>query len=206
MSNTTLTTGMVRFSYLHLTKPYAQTPGSKEKYSATILIPKTDTETKQKIDAAIAAATQNGISAKWGGTAPAVVPNPLHDGDGIRPNGEKFGPECAGCWVLTANANVEHKPTVVDSNLQEIINPTEIYSGMYGRASINFFPYAFAGRKGIGCGLGPVQKLRDGDPLGGSAVSAAEAFGTPLPGQNNANAQPKVNPITGQPIDQDAPF
>lgn len=204
MSNTTLTTGMVRFSYLHLTKPYAQTPGSKEKYSATILFPKTDTETKQKIDAAIAAATQNGISAKWGGTAPAVVPNPLHDGDGLRPNGEKFGPECAGCWVLTANANVDHKPTVVDANLQEIINPTEIYSGMYGRVSINFFAYAFAGRKGIGCGLGPVQKLRDGDPLGGSTVSAAEAFGTPLPGQSTA--KPKVNPITGQPVDQDVPF
>lgn len=198
MNNTTLTTGMVRFSYLHLTKPYAQNPGSKEKYSATILIPKTDTETKQKIDAAIAAATQNGISAKWGGTAPAVIPNPVHDGDGVRPNGEKFGPECAGCWVLTANANIDHKPSVVDANLQDILNPTEIYSGMYGRVSLNFFPYAFAGKKGIGCGLGPVQKLRDGDPLGGSAVSAAEAFGTPLPGQNK---QPKVNPITGQPVD-----
>lgn len=204
MNNTTLTTGMVRFSYLHLTKPYAAAQGSKEKYSATILIPKTDTETKQKIDAAIAAATQNGISSKWGGTAPAVIPNPVHDGDGVRPNGEKFGPECAGCWVLTANANVDHKPTVVDANLQEIINPTEIYSGMYGRVSLNFFAYAYTGHKGIGCGLGPVQKLRDGDPLGGSSVSAAEAFGTPLPGQNAQH--PKVNPITGQPMDPDVPF
>lgn len=185
-----LTTGIVRFSYVHLVKPYAHMPGQEEKYSTTILLPKTDTQTKAAIDAAIEEAKQRGTANIWGGTAPKVVPTPIYDGDGVRPNGEEFGQECKGHWVFTAGANLEHKPEIVDANLQPIIDPTEIYSGMYGRVSINFFPYNYAGKKGIGCGLGPVQKLKDGEALGGSMISAAQAFGTPV----------KVDPITGEVI------
>lgn len=189
MNSTTVTTGIARLSYVHLTKPYAVMPGQPEKYSVTILIPKSDTQTMQAINAAIEAAKQIGVNNKWGGTAPAVVQTPVHDGDGVRPNGEHFGPECAGCWVINANANADHKPRVVNAGLQEILDPTEIYSGMYGRVNINFFAYAFAGKKGIGCGLGPVQKLKDGEALGGAAMTPQQAFGAPA-----------VDPITGQPI------
>ena len=65
------------------------------------------------------------------------------------------------------NASTKQKPGVVDAQLNPILDPTEVYSGCYGRASINFFAYNTAGNKGIGCGLNHIQKLEDGDYLGG---------------------------------------
>jgi len=47
---------------------------------------------------------------------------------------------------------------------------------MYARVNVNFFPYFNSGNKGIGCGLGPIQKIADGEPLGGQ-ISAESAFG-----------------------------
>lgn len=103
---------------------------------------------------------------------------PVYDGDGVRPSdGMAFGPECKGHWVFTASAKADYPPEIVDKMGNPIINQSEVYSGMYGRVNVSFYPYAFGGKKGIGCGLGPVQKLRDGDSLGGSAPSAAQAFG-----------------------------
>ena len=100
-----------------------------------------------------------------------------------------FGAECKGHWVFTASAKADYPPEVVDAHGNPIINQSEVYSGMYGRVNVTFFPYSFGGKKGIGCGLGPVQKLRDGEPLGGSAPTAAQAFGTPQPAQGQAGQQ-----------------
>lgn len=179
---TNVTTGEVRLSYVHLFKPYAFQPGQEEKFSCTLLIPKTDTDTMARIDNAIAAATEKGVSDRWNGVRPPVIPNPVYDGDGVRPSdGMEFGPECKGHWVLTASAKADYPPEVVDENMNPIINQSAIYSGIYGRVNLSFFPYAFGGKKGIGCGLGPVQKLRDGESLGGSAPTAAQVFGAAAP-------------------------
>lgn len=172
---TQVTTNEVRISYEHLLKSYANQPGAEEKYSATLLIPKSDVATKQRIDAAMQAAAQEGMTSKWGGVRPAQLATPIYDGDGVRPNGEAFGPECKGCYVMTASS--KQRPEIVDANLNPILDATEIYSGMRARVNINFFAYFNSGKKGVGCGLGPVQKTRDDEPLGGR-VSAAEAFGT----------------------------
>ncbi len=218
---TNVTTGEVRMSYVHLFKPYAFTPGQEEKFSVTVLLPKKDTDTMARIQAAIEAAKQRGISEKWNGVCPPVLSVPVYDGDGVRPSdGMAFGKECKGNWVFTASSKADYPPEVVDGQGNPIINQSEVYSGMYGRVNVTFFPYAFGGKKGIGCGLGPVQKLRDGEPLGGSAPTAAQAFGAPQPavsgaaqtqgygGQAYAAAwapqaaaapQSRVNPITGQP-------
>lgn len=177
---TNVTTGEVRLSYAHLFKPYAAMPGQEEKFSVTVLVPKSDMDTMGRIQAAIEAAKQRGTSDKWNGVCPPVVPTPLYDGDGVRPSdGMAFGPECKGHWVFTASAKADYPPEVVDRSGNPIINQSEVYSGMYGRVNVTFFPYAYGGKKGVGCGLGPVQKLRDGEPLGGGRVSAAQAFGAP---------------------------
>lgn len=171
---TQVTTGEVRISYEHLLKPYANQPGAEPKFSVTLLIPKSDIATKQRIDAAIQAAIAEGVSAKWSGARPAQPPVPIHDGDGIRPNGEAFGDECKGHWVMTASSKQQQE--IVDLAGNPIFNATDVYSGMYARIFLNFFAYNQTGKKGIGCGLGPVQKTRDGEPLGGK-VTAADAFG-----------------------------
>lgn len=179
---TNVTTGEVRLSYVHLFKPYAAVPGGEEKFSCTILVPKTDTATMARINAAVEAAKQKGISEKWNGQCPPIVPTPIYDGDGVRPSdGMAFGPECKGHWVFTASAKVDYPPEVVDANGNPIINQSEVYSGMYAYVNVSFYPYSFSGKKGIGCGLGPVMKRRDGESLGGSAPTAAQAFGTAAP-------------------------
>lgn len=224
-----VTTGEVRLSYVHLFKPYAAKPGDEPKFSTTVLVPKTDVATKQRIDAAINAAIQRGITEKWNGVRPPVLAIPVYDGDGVRPNGDPFSEECRGHWIFTASS--KQQVEVVDLSVQPILNQTEVYSGMYARVNIQFYPYVNSGKRGIGCGLGPVQKIRDGEPLG-SRVSAASAFGDsaamapaaapaqqpaygqqsygqPAPQYYNQPAQPQpvaptqqpqIDPITGLPV------
>ena len=42
-----------------------------------------------------------------------------------------------------------------------------MYSGCYGRISVNFYGFNSNGNHGIAAGLGNIQKLRDGESLGG---------------------------------------
>ena len=189
-------TGKVRFSYVALLNPRNDLNGNS-KYSVTALLPKSDIQTKQAIDAAIAQAIEEGRNGKWNGVVPPVVPTPIHDGDGVRLDGSPFGDECKGCWVFTASTNADPtkpRPEIVGPDLQPIMSATEVYSGMYGRLSVNFAPYFSAGKKGIGCYLNNVQKLEDGEPLAGTKASASEDFGS---GQA-AYGQP-AQPQYGQP-------
>lgn len=192
----------VRFSYCNLFQPKApfNNPQGEPKYSVTVLVPKTNTTAKAVIDNAIAQAIDAGVSSKWNGVRPPQPAICVHDGDGPRPSdGSSFGEECKGCWVFTAST--KQPPFVVDEYVQNIIDPTKVYSGMWGNVNVTFFAYNNAGKKGIGCGLNGVQKIRDGEALGGQ-ITAQEAFkpvGTP-PAAAPAYAPPAVDPITGQPV------
>lgn len=169
---TKVLTGEVRLSYVNLITPRAAQQGGDPKYSATLLIPKTDAATIANINASIKAAYEDGVSKKWGGAhpQPKVI---VHDGDGLRPSGLPFGEECKGCWVLTAST--KNKPQVVSiENVNCDLAPNDIYSGMYARVTINFFAFDTAGSKGVGCGLGNVMKIRDGEPLAGGASAASD--------------------------------
>ncbi|MDO4728457.1 MAG: DUF2815 family protein [Bacteroidota bacterium] len=159
---------------MHLFKPHAAIAGQEEKYSTTILIPKTDVATKQKIDVAIEEATKYGVTEKWNGVRPPHVPNPIWDGDGTKQDGTEFGPECKGYWVMTASAKKEYPPQVVDRRVQPILDQSEIYSGCYANVTVNFFPYQYAGKKGIGAGLGNVQKTADGESLAGGRTASQD--------------------------------
>ena len=176
---THITTGQVRLSYAHLFKPVANSQGGEPKFSVTILLPKTDVATKARLDAAVQAAKQLGVNAKWGGKMPTILDVPIYDGDGVRPSsGEAFGPECKGHWVFTARANADRAPEIVDASLNPIINQSEVYSGIYARVSLDLYPYAHvSGKRGIGISLGNVQKLADGEPLAGQRVSVEDDFG-----------------------------
>lgn len=213
-----MVTGEVRLSYVHLFKAYANpnNAGAKPKFSATLLFPKSDLATRQRMDVCMNAALQEGIANKWNNVRPPVLSLPLYDGDGVRPNGDPFSEECRGHWVMTAST--EQMPEVVDLNMNPIINQSEVYSGMYARVSIRFFPYLSNGKRGIGCGLGNVQKTRDGEVLGGGRTSAASDFGggvvaptTGFPAQNygaqptlvpayQAPAAPVPQPVYAQPV------
>jgi hypothetical protein len=75
------------------------------------------------------------------------------------------------------NAKSDRKPGIVDKDLNEILDPDEVYSGCWGRASINFYPYDFNGNRGVGVGLNNIQKLKDGERLGAALATAEDDFG-----------------------------
>ena len=163
-----------RWSYANVWEPKAINGGSP-KYSVSLIIPKDDKVTVAKIKAAIEAAYKEGES-KLKGNGRSVPPltaikNPLRDGDLERPD----DPAYANAYFV--NANSATAPGIVDADRNEIITRSEVYSGVYGRASINFYAFNPNGNRGIACGLNNLQKFRDGEPLGGKA-SASSDFDT----------------------------
>ena len=146
-----------RFSYLHCWEPEAIN-GGEPKYSVSAIIPK----------AAVEAAKQESLS-KWGGKIPPNLKLPLRDGDIDRPEDEAY----KGCYFF--NANSRQAPQVVDKQVQPILDQTEVYSGCYGRISVNFYGYNSNGNRGVAAGLGNIQKLKDGEALS-SRTNAEDDF------------------------------
>lgn len=170
--STQITTGKVRFSYCSLFESRAAVAGGQETYSVTLLIDKGDKHTLSKIKAAITEAKQIYLQKNSGKKLPSELKTTLHDGDGERPNGGDFGPECKGCYVMTVSSR--NKPVLVDKNKVPITDPQELYSGCYGRAIINFYVYDTNGNKGVSAGLNGVMKLHDGEPLSGGVVTDSD--------------------------------
>lgn len=169
---TKVLTRKVRFSYVHIFQPVANDEGGEKKYSVALLIPKSDTLTLTAIKNAIEAAKEIGRTSKWKGKIPPKLQIPLRDGDLERPEDEAY----ANCFFI--NAKSTSKPIVVDKDGREIIEADKVYSGCFGRASINFFPYDNKS-VGIGAGLNNIQKLSDGPALSGRSTAAedfAEAY------------------------------
>ncbi len=168
-SKTKVVTGVnTRFSYFHGWEPVSINGGT-EKYSVSVLIPKTDKETIKAIEAAVDAAIEEGI-AKFGGKKPnmAAIKLPLRDGD-IEREDEAY----KGHYFVNANSTTA--PQIVDKAVKPILDRDEVYSGCYGRVSLNFYAFNSNGNKGVACGLGNIQKIKDGEPLG-SRTSASDDF------------------------------
>lgn len=168
---TKVITGIVRLSYANVHEPKSINGGA-EKFSASLIIPKSDTKTITAINAAVDAAIEEG-KGKFGGKVPnkAILKLPLRDGDIDRPEDEAY----ADSYFVNANSNTP--PQIVDKQVNPILERSEVYSGVYARVSINFYAFNSNGNKGVACGLGNIQKVRDGEPLGGR-TNAADDFAT----------------------------
>lgn len=169
-----ITGSNTRWSYANVWEPKSINGGTP-KFSVSLIIPKSDTKTVAKIKAAIEAAYHEGESKLKGNgkTVPplAALKTPLRDGDAERPDDEAY----ANSYFINANATTA--PGIVDVDRNPILTRSEVYSGVYGRASISFYAFNSNGNKGIACGLNNLQKVRDGEPLGGKA-SAESDFAT----------------------------
>ena len=141
---TKVVTGInTRLSYANIWEPKSIN-GGKEKYSVSLIIPKSDQPNK------------------------ATLKLPLRDGDVERD-------DAAYQDSYFINANSVTAPQIVDKHVQPILDQNEVYSGCYARVSINFYAFNTNGNRGVACGLGNIQKIRDGEPLGGHA-SASDDF------------------------------
>jgi len=159
-----------RFSYLHCWEPDSVN-GGDPKYSVSAIVPKTDSKTVEAIKAAIEQAKKDSAS-KWGGKIPGNLKTPLRDGDIDRPDDEAY----KGCYFF--NANSRQAPQVVDAKVQPVLDQSEVYSGCYGRISVTFYGYNSNGNRGVAAGLGNIQKLKDGEALGGGRTKASDEFDT----------------------------
>ncbi|WP_141604603.1 DUF2815 family protein [Terrilactibacillus laevilacticus] len=172
MSKNTVATKVIvpcRLSYLHCWEPNSIN-GGDPKYSVSAIIPKSDTKTVAAINVAIEQAKKESIS-KWGGKIPNNLKMPLRDGDIERPDDDAY----KNSYFF--NANSRQAPQVVDGKVQAILDQSEVYSGCYGRISVTFYGYNSNGNRGIAAGLGNIQKLKDGEPLGGRS-KASDDFET----------------------------
>jgi hypothetical protein len=172
LNNNRVVTNEVRLSYANVWEPKSIN-GSDPKYSVSIIIPKDDKETIDLISQAIDNAIVDGVS-KFGGKKPnkAALKLPLRDGDTERDD-EAYEN------AYFVNANSKNAPQIVGADRLPITDETEVYSGCYARVSLNFYAFNSNGNKGIACGLGNIQKVRDGESLGGGHISASEDFGEP---------------------------
>ena len=167
--------GEVRFSYLHVFEPYSFDPSQEPKYSATLLIPKSDNTLVEKIKRDIKATYDAAVVDRWGGKKPPMDKvTPLRDGDEPNDDGEDRGPAYAGHYYL--NCKSKQAPGVVGRDRKPIISTDDFYSGCYGYASVAFGAFDNNGNKGISCYLNNLMKSKDGDPLGGARTSAEEDF------------------------------
>lgn len=160
-----------RWSYANVWEPKSIN-GGVPKFSVSLIIPKSDKKTIEAIKKAIQAAYKEG-EAKLKGNSRSVPPlesikTPLRDGDTERPDDEAY----ANSFFLNANSTTQ--PGIVDANVQPILTRSEVYSGVYGRASINFYAFNSNGNRGIACGLNNLQKIRDGEPLGSRATAESD--------------------------------
>ena len=132
------------------------------KYKASLLLPKNDALTWRNINDAIADAIGGALKKKWSGIFLESINMPIKDGDGTLANGAPFNPECAGHYVIFAHCS--ETPDIVDMDLQPITDTDEIYDGIFAHCSITFFAYlSSVGTPSIGCILGPIMKVADGD-------------------------------------------
>ena len=142
--------------------------GSDPKYSVSCVIPKSDKKTLAKIEAAVEAAKNEAKGKKWGGKIPPNLKLPLRDGDIERPDDENY----ANCMFL--NANSSDKPGIVDRQVNPILDPMQVYSGCYCNVSLSLYGFNSNGNRGVACGLGNIQWLKDGERLSGKADAASD--------------------------------
>lgn len=171
-SKTQITTGKCRFSYVAAFEPKLMQDKKTEKYSVTLLIPKTDTRTLAKIKAAQDAAVAVFKAKNPGKRLPENLHTTLHDGDGLKDSGDDYGPECRGCMVMTVTS--KRRPVIVYADKTPMTEESELYSGCYGKAVLNFFVYNNTGNIGLTAGLNGLMKLEDGEPLAGGVVTDAD--------------------------------
>ena len=160
-----------RFSYCNLKDPKSINGGTP-RFGMSAVVSKSDRQTVKALQDGQRAAYElhkDRLKNK-NGTIPPMesIKLAIRDGDLDRPD----DPVYANC--IFVNANSETPPRLYDVNGNEIMDRSEIYSGCYGKVAVEFFVFNTNGNRGIGCRLHAVQKIRDGEPLGGTIVTIAD--------------------------------
>lgn len=170
-----------RLSFNDLFTPRAAQEGGTPKYQAVLLIPKNDEKTIAAVNTAIDAAVQDAVAR--GTIKQAIDPTmtqypPLRDGDRPKNDGTSRGDAYTDHWFISAKAPESRKPFIVDGNVHPILDQSEVYSGMYVNAAVQFYVYSNSGNVGVAASLNGIQKVKDGERLGAEPTTAEDVFST----------------------------
>jgi hypothetical protein len=173
MSEKLITRTPFRGSFVSLVEPsvpIGETDETKAKYQITIALPKDDPFWKDVGKEIKACAME-----KWG-KIPSGFKRPVRDGDAnVDDEGVIKYEEHEGCYTLQVSS--KRKPDVADASLNPIIEADELYSGAYYRAAVRAYAWTHpTGGKGVSFSLETVQKVKDGEPLGGGGGKAEDDF------------------------------
>jgi len=178
--DTDLVIGECRLCYAHIFAPRRNEDGTPGKYSAQLLIPKSNTKVISLLKEAAEAAKKKGPKGGWGAKAKAAqrLALNLRDGDEEYPD----DPTYEGMWFI--NASNHNKPlAAVRENgiVSEALDEEDLYSGCWTAVHVSVYCYDKSGNMGIACSLEGVTKTRDDARLSGGVSSASmfdELFGS----------------------------
>lgn len=159
----------VIISYPNLFTPKQIMNQGDPKYSTAILIAKNDKDNLAKLKGAIDDAKADD---KLKGIPARKIDSPLMDGDEEKPDDAHY----AGCYYINAKSSENHPPKVVDRHVDPIMDQQEIYAGCVCNIVVNTYAYNFNGHAGVGIGLGNIQKVADGERMGGGDSAAEDDF------------------------------
>lgn len=141
MKNITIQTGVARLSYAHIFEPRPnQDDPTNLKYTASIIIPKSDTKTLKRFQDAIAK-LRNDPEARgvWGGTDRGVH-EPLRDGDTDETKAED--PTYQNAYFC--NASSTKKPKVFNKDRTEVMDPEVARTACFASFSASSSPASMA--------------------------------------------------------------
>lgn len=147
--------------------------GERPKYSISLIIKKGSPD-MEKIGEAIKEVYRNSsfVLTEADGSVPPLntLRLPVRDGDVDKKN----DPTYANSYFI--NAYSTNAPGIVDKDLNPITDRSQVYSGCGGRASISFYAFNTGESSGIACSLNNLQKITDGERLGGAKPIAEDDF------------------------------
>lgn len=143
-------------------------PTSKPRFGCQIMLPKSDTKTKAKLDAEVERLSK----VHFKGKVPKSKDICIKDGDGE--DGDEF---TAGFWLISANrAEIQGRPAIVGVDGKSSLLPADgkPYPGCWCNFLISL--YVPKNWSKICAGLEIVQFTKDDEPFGGSAPAPADVM------------------------------
>ncbi len=168
-----LLTPVGRVSFPHLFEPTLNDQGKKS-WSLVLVFDKAAQATDEY--KAMVAAVETAASEKFGQKIPSGVkrkslePKSGYPFTATAAKEQYFGWAEDGSVMVTLSSR--YAPLALDRDKTELLDPEAIYAGCYARASYSCYSYSASGNEGVSFGLRAVQKVKDGEAIGGSRASA----------------------------------
>lgn len=160
-------------TFVHLLEP--DDFGGHEKYTVTVIIPKSDKKTVKAVKEAIKAAMDRGADSTFKGKNMKKAHNPLKDGNDEDTEKYEYYKDA---YVLKFSTT--QKPNVIDRGRNKLTEDEDVYSGMMIFVSGAAFPFFTDGSWGVSMILGNVVKVDDGERIGGGGFDLEDEFGDDL--------------------------